>query len=351
MRKWLVMLFISVVVAGFSMNQESLRSIYSRPPAEWPKPNVDPGINWTELGVLPAGPLEGKIDSMRSMIELGKQLFFDNRLSGSLKISCGTCHQPELSWTDGVDRSLGHEGTINRRNAPSLQNVWFYNRLFWDGRSHSLEDQAFAPINSESEMHGDMRALPRNLKKVKGYLSMFEAAFGDPEIDPDRIGTALAIFQRTIKSRKSRFDEFLLGKRKALTNSEIRGLHLFRTKAGCMNCHHGPMFSDQGFHNNGFSRFDTSYYLLTHREEDKGKLRTPSLRDVNFTGPWMHDGSAKDLDKIIDWYNLQKYNNRLPLDPSIRQLGLKEREKKDLLAFLKAISAPPLEFNKPTRLE
>src|SRR5690606_15663775 len=305
MRKWVVILGImsfGAITVQFTsesfISAKKLRKLYSRPPAEWPAPSVDKSVSWKELGVLPPAPVKG--DSLRELVELGKTLFFDPRLSGSLTISCASCHVPELSWSDGRARSLGHEGTINKRNSPSLHNVWFYDRLFWDGRSRDLEDQSFGPINSESEMHGDMSELPRKLRRISGYPTLFEKAFGDEGIDPDRIASALANFQRTISGGESRFDRFLKGDKQAMSDQELRGLHLFRTKAGCMNCHNGPLFSDNTFHNNGFAGNDQGYYFVTHKEEDLGKFKTPSLRDVANTGPWMHDGSAATLEQVID---------------------------------------------------
>ncbi len=320
----------------------NLRKIYSRPPGEWPAPFVHDSVKWKELDVLPNPPGPPS----PAMVELGKTLFFEPRLSGSTQISCASCHIPSLSWADGREKSLGHEGQLNKRNSPSLHNVWFYKKLFWDGRSHSLEDQAFAPINSESEMHGDMRELPRNLRRIKGYAPLFERAYGDPGIDPDRIAGALAAFQRTIVSRKSRFDEFLEGNTKSLSNSELRGLHIFRTKAQCMNCHHGALFSDNSFHNNGFAGTDPGLYNLTHAETDRGKMKTPSLRDVMNTRPWMHDGKQDELLGIINTYN--KAEAIIGRDPLIQPLRLSKSERLDLLAFLTSISSPPLEFNKPS---
>lgn len=325
-------------------SDRKLRRIYAQSPDKWPAPAIDPGVAWAEIGALPPGPLQGKTDSLQSLLTLGKVLFFDPRISGSEKISCASCHQPELSWTDGKDRSLGHEGSVNKRNSPSLHNVWFYKRLFWDGRSSSLEDQAFAPINSESEMHGDMRELPRKLRRIPGYASLFDAAYGDPAIDPDRIAGALAAFQRTISSRKNRFDRFIEGDKDALASNELRGLHLFRTKARCMNCHNGPLFSDNDFHNTGFG--DVGLYHVTHKEEDQGRMKTPSLRDVTYTGPWLHDGSVKDLAEIINRYN-KAADTGSGIDKRLKPLSLTKNERKDLLAFLHAISAPPLEFEKP----
>ena len=343
---FVIVSFIAAIFLSLSFVKENLRSIYSKPPSQWPKPFIDEGIQWTELDVLPESPLEKQKDSLKHVIELGKALFFDERLSGSGKISCATCHQPELNWTDGKEKSLGHEGAVNKRNSPTIQNSWFYNRLFWDGRSRDLQDQAFAPLNSETEMHSEMPDIMRKLRRIKGYKELFKKAFDDEEIDPFVMTEAIATFEKTIVSRKSRFDIFLEGNKKALNNSEIRGLHLFRTKARCMNCHNGPLFSDNQFHNNGFSAGDEGHYRVSHKEEDKGKLKTPSLRDVARTGPWMHNGQLKNLEQIISRYNIAKFP---PGDssPLIQQLGLNTKEQKDLVAFLKAISAPPLEFIKP----
>lgn len=342
---------MAAVILSLSFTGESLRSIYSRPAAQWPRPYVDEGVKWTELGLLPSGPLEGKKDSLRHLIELGKTLFFDARLSGSGKISCATCHRPELHWTDAKEKSIGHEGAINKRNAPTIQNSWFYQRLFWDGRSKDLQDQAFAPINSETEMHSDMPDVMRKLRNVPGYRRMFERAFGDDQIDPDRMTEAIAVFEMTVSSRKSRFDEFLEGKKNALTKSELRGLHLFRTKARCMNCHNGPLFTDNRFHNNGFHQNgdpqnDKGYYQVTHLEQDLGKFKTPSLRDVVYTGPWMHNGMMHSIRDILLLYNKGANGNR-GADPMIRMLYLKGREIEDLEAFLKAISDLPPDFQKP----
>lgn len=346
MKKLLVILPLSgLVVFSLSFSKKYLRDIYSGPVSDWPVPFVDEGVNWKELGLLPESPVTKQRDSLKHIIELGKTLFFDTRLSGSGKISCATCHQPELNWADGKEKSIGHDGAINKRNSPTIQNSWFYKRLFWDGRSSDLQDQAFAPINSETEMHSEMPDVMRKLRKVNGYKELFKKAFGDEQIDPDRLTEAIAVFEKTIVSRKSRFDAFLEGNRKALTNSELRGMHLFRTKAKCMNCHSGPLFTDNRFHNSGFSGNDDGYYKVTHKDEDIGKFKTPSLRDVMKTGPWMHDGLQKDMSAIIEKFN----NSDLPAgkDKLIQPLGLTKREKKDLLAFLHAISAEPLEFQKP----
>lgn len=356
MKKWSIISCISLLVfslLSFVQIDEAgnkLRKIYSGPPSTWPAPLVSPGVQWKELAVLPTGPLAGKEDSLKHIIDLGKMLFFDTRLSGSGTISCGSCHQPELSWADGKAKSTGHQGAINKRNSPSLQNVWFYDKLFWDGRSKDLQDQAFAPINSETEMHSDMPDVMRQLRKITAYKEYFKKAFGDEEISPDRMTEAIATFEKTIVSAKTKFDRFLEGDKKALSISELKGLHLFRTKAGCMNCHNGPLFTDNKFHNNGFFskthyEKDKGLYMVTHKDQDLGKYKTPSLRNVTLTGPWMHDGSQ---DKLLDILVTYSKGGLESADPLIKPRRLSKREARDLIAFLGAISSPPIEFSKPS---
>jgi cytochrome c peroxidase len=185
--------------------------------------------------------------------------------------------------------------------------------------------------------------------KNKNYHELFKKAFGDDAITPDRLTEAIATFEKTIVSRKSRFDEFLAGKKDALDNRELRGLHLFRTKARCMNCHNGPLFSDNQFHSNGFFypgelESDKGLYIFSHREEDIGRFKTPSLRDVTRTGPWMHNGSMHSLSDILVIYGQGAvvHNDRL-----IYNTGLNKREIRDLVAFLETISARPVEFTRP----
>lgn len=351
-RTWTCMILLVIAVTFLAARSKTeirtnLRRLYSLPSDQWPRPNTDPGVNWTEIGPLPSRPVPD--ETMNARIELGKALFFDTRLSGSGKISCASCHQPSLSWTDGKERSIGHEGAINKRNSPTIQNTWFYTSLFWDGRARDLEDQAFAPINSESEMHQEMPALMRSIRNVEGYREMFLKAYGDEMINPETLTGALAAFERSIVSAESRFDRFMKGDRKALSNSELRGLHIFRTKAGCMNCHNGPLFTDNAFHRNGqvvdpgFEN-DQGRYKVTHLDEDLGKFRTPSLRDVMFTGPWMHDGSKSEISGILNTYNK---GGEGAASPHIRPLNLDKKELKDLEAFLKAISSPPVPFTPP----
>jgi cytochrome c peroxidase len=207
-----------------------------------------------------------------------------------------------------------------------------------------LQDQAFAPINSETEMHSEMPDVMRKLRKIKGYKELFKKAFGDEDIDPFRMTEAIATFEKTIVSGKTRFDEFLEGKKRALNNSELRGLHLFRTRAKCMNCHNGPLFTDNKFHKSVFATADAGFYVVSHKEEDEGKFKTPSLRDVVKTAPWGHNGSVSQLQNLLSIYNK---SSPFPQSSQRQNLNLTKKEINDLSAFLKAISTEPVKFQKP----
>ncbi|RDC55016.1 cytochrome-c peroxidase [Pedobacter chinensis] len=338
------------------LSVDSLRKVYSKPTDQWPKPTVDKDAVFQELGELPPSPVDLKNDSVKNVVELGKILFFDPRLSGSNQISCSSCHAPDLHWTDGRQVSVGHDHLTNIRNAPSLENVWFYKRLFWDGRAASLEEQAESPVAAHNEMHQDMKALPKKLNKIKGYQPYFAAAFGSKEITNKRIFESLATFQRSIVSRRTPFDRFLANDKKALSDQQLVGLHLFRTKARCINCHNGPLFTDNEFHNDGLTYYGRKYedlglYNVTKKPEDVGKFKTPGLRNVMKTAPWFHNGLFPDMDGVMNMYNVGMPNQRVrpeqvndPLLPKndklLKGLMLSKAEKDAVISFLDALSSP-----------
>lgn len=343
---------------------DSLRALYLRPPAEWPKPHVDKDIKWKELGVLPKPPVSLQSTEAKNMIALGKVLFYDPRLSGSNQISCISCHAPEMHWSDGRQVSLGHDQTANSRNAPSLENVWYYQKLFWDGRVKDLEEQLIGPISSAIEMHQDFQALPEKLTKIKGYLPLFQKAFGDQKITGQRIAKALATYQLTFTSRKSDFDYFLEGNAKRLTDQQIEGLHLFRTKARCMNCHNGPLFTDNDFHNVGLTYYgrnkyqDLGRYQITHNPADVGKFKTPGLRNVLNTKPWFHNGLFTNIEGVIAMYNngmpqpkpkADQLNDPLfpKTDVHIQKLNMTKTEQEALIAFLGSITTEAWRISPP----
>lgn len=281
-------------------------------------------------------------------IELGKKLFFDPRLSGDNKMSCATCHMPDKFFGDAAAVSLGADGRRLKRNTQTCLNVGFFDKLFWDGRADSLEDQALAPIESPQEMNQDLDELERELSSIPGYVVAFNTVFGTT---PNRSGIAkaLAAFQRTLVCEPSPFDKFLEGDKKALSAEARLGLELFRGEAGCIECHHGPLLSDGEFYRLGVSGTDLGRANVTDKNDDRYRFRTPSLRNVADTGPYMHDGSMKTLDDVVMFYYRgipDEVAGRLPTDTSAL-VGQSVTEIGPLVAFLKSLSGKPPKISAP----
>ncbi len=334
---------------------DSIRALYQRPSKEWPRPFVDDSIRWQELTALPVSPYS-RDSSLKEMAGLGKYLFFDPRLSGSNQISCASCHEPELGWSNGRTVGIGHDHQLGSRNVPSLFNAWYFKKFFWDGRADSLEQQAVAPISNELEMHEFPGKLEEELAEIPYYKEKFAQVFGKKAgISLNHIMKAIATYEKTISSRSAAFDLFMIGRYGAMTDQQVWGLHLFRTKARCMNCHNGPMFTDQEFHNIGLSYYgrkfeDLGLYKITHKKEDVGKFKTPSLRDVALTRPWMHNGLFDDLQGIVNLYDIggartkrkaeQVADTLFPeTSPILKPLQLTKEEKEAVVAFLHSISS------------
>lgn len=335
-----------------------LRAAYAKPSAQWPKPNVDPDVKFVELGVVPASVFPATNPFSKEKAELGKLLFFDPRLSGSGQIACASCHDPDLGWADGRTTSFGHSRTSLRRNAPSTLNISHATRLFWDGRAASLEEQATAVVLNQDEMRNDAATAAARLRKIPAYPALFKSAFGDDTISLERAARAIATFERTIVSRPNKFDAFLKGRNDALSDSAVRGLHLFRTAARCVNCHLGPTLSDNLFHNDNLTYYgrkfeDLGRYAVTKVPADIGRFKTPSLRNISRTGPYMHNGLFPHLEGVLRAYNAgmgvirrkpeQKDDPLFPQkSPHLRSLGLNEHDLADLRAFLESLAEVPL---------
>lgn len=365
----------SVVAFSFfkaNTNEEydvaKLRQLYSSGDAtKWPKAIVDKNVvNFTDIGVLGEVPYPADNQPNEAKRELGKLLFYDPRLSVSNQIACASCHDPQLGWGDGKRVAFGHDRQLGKRNVMTIFNTAFYKKLFWDGRARSLEDQARFPVADHLEMNLDTKEMEKKVQQFAGYKPLFKNAFGSETINLETILKAIATFERTVVSPKSRFDLFITGNAAALKDDEVVGLHLFRTKAGCINCHNSPLFSDNQFHNDGQTLFgsvneDLGLYNVTKNKADVGKFRTPSLREVVSTGPWMHHGNFPTLLDVIHFYNngnpapiQKKYqgtarDSLLPTtSPILKKLDLTDTEKQQLLAFLQSITAKPKRLNPPT---
>lgn len=283
-------------------------------------------------------------------IALGKTLFFEKKLSANNTQSCANCHNPNLAFTDGRQFSLGIDQIQGTRNAMPLFNLaWNYDdKFFWDGRELGLEQQSFDPITNPIEMHETLNNVVQKLQQDTKYPPLFERAFGTPTIDSVRISKALAQFERTIISANSKFDQYLLGDA-TLSPEELEGFNIFmdENRGDCFHCHgneNNPLWTDNKFHNNGLDATPTDLGLAiaTGDPNDNGKFRTPSLRNLAFTAPYMHDGRFETLDDVINHYSegLQNSPTIDPLMKKVTQGGvqLTETDKSNLKAFLLSLS-------------
>jgi cytochrome c peroxidase len=344
---------VQVGRAGGDPIATELRALYSGPPSTWPAPEIDEGVAFVELGRVerPAPPDDPR---HQARVDLGQTLFFDARLSGPGQMACASCHEAELGWGDGRATSFGHGFQPLARNAPSILNAAFGTSFFWDGRAETLEDQALAVFENQDEMHASVDHVVATVSSSRGYRARFAAAFGDDEPTIERVLRAIAAFERTVVSDGSAaFDRFLAGESEALDDAAVRGLHLFRTKARCANCHHGPLLTDGGFHDLGLSYYgrkfeDLGRYRVTGDPADVGRFKTPSLRNVARTAPYMHNGLFA-LDGVLNMYSAGMATLRRkpeqaddPLFPTksplLKELDLDAGEKADVIAFLEALT-------------
>jgi len=285
-------------------------------------------------------------------IKLGRKLFYDPILSGDGTQACASCHNPQLSFTDPNRFSIGIDGIAGTRNAMPLYNMaWNFNqKFFWDGRAISVEDQALGPVENPIEMHNTWENAVASLQATSSYPQLFSEAFGTSTIDKSLVVKAIAQFERTLISANSKFDNYLLGNA-SLTPSEANGLNVFldETRGDCFHCHgnpNNPLWTDNIFHNNGLDATITDRGLgdITGDPRDFGLFKSPSLRNLAFSAPYMHDGRFITLDEVINHYSEGLvYSETIdPLMKKIAQGGvqLSEADKADLKAFLLSLSDP-----------
>ncbi|MBL0059440.1 MAG: cytochrome-c peroxidase [Elusimicrobia bacterium] len=283
-------------------------------------------------------------------VALGKALYFDTRLSADKTVSCATCHNPKKGWTDQAPVSTGIRGQKGARSAPSVLNSAYYDKQFWDGRAPSLEEQAKGPIQNPIEMGNTHEAAVATLRGIPGYGPLFEQAFGSSEITIDRVAQAIASFERTVLTGNSPYDLYEAGDKKALSASAQRGLKLFFGKANCSVCHTGFNFSNSDFHNIGVGMTAKDPDLGREKETKdmahRGAFKTPTLRNLAHTAPYMHDGSEKTLESVVEYYNKGGFPNPWR-DKEMKPLGLTKAEKKDLVNFLKSLNGDKVEIKAP----
>jgi cytochrome c peroxidase len=308
---------------------------------------------------IPKGlpPIEHPADNppTTEKIALGKQLFFDGRLSRDNKVSCASCHDPAKGYSNGERFATGVDGKIGGRSAPSVINAAYYRFQFWDGREPSLEKQALGPIQNPIEMTMKLKDVVEKLNKIDGYREQFQKVF-KTDVTSDGIAKAIAAYERTILSGNAPYDQFKAGDKKALSEDAQRGMKLFFSKARCSACHAGANFSDNGFHNVGIGYGkdgkpkDIGRFAVSNLPEDTGSFKTPTLREIARTAPYMHDGSLKTLEEVVEHYNKGGVKNP-QLDEEIFPLKLTADEKKDLVTFLKeGLSSKDYPLHKPPEL-
>lgn len=320
------------------------------------------------LATLPPVPVPADNPQTADKIALGKQLFFDDRLSGNGSMGCAQCHRPDLGWGTGSPISFGYPGTTHWRNSQTILNSAYYNKLFWDGAVTSLETQAPAAAGGAVAGNGDDSMMEMRLAFVPEYRAAFKKIFGTEYPMIWDAWRAISAYQRTVvtDAKKVPFDRFLAGDKAAMSDAAKRGMALYDGKAGCIACHNGPLASDQKFYRTGVTEakefgtdetqqitfrwevyqkgvsektyrtatVDHGLYYVTKRDVDIGRWRTPSLRELKWTGPYMHNGMLETLADVVDFYD----KGGGPGAEKLKPLGLSTQEKADLVAFLEALS-------------
>jgi cytochrome c peroxidase len=293
---------------------------------------------------VPAGfpAVEYPEDNMptKRRVELGRRLFYDARLSEDGSLHCGSCHVLSAAFTDGRTTSVGLGGISGKRNAPTLVNLAWMKRLLMEGGVPTLETQALVPLHDSLEMASSIMPILARLNADQYLRTLAKAAYGRDTIDAFVVTRALACFQRTFMSGDGRYDRYKQGRKDQMNEKEVRGMELFFSeKTNCSQCHSGVFFTDMDYHNIGLSQDydDEGKARATHRQEDIGRFKTPTLRNIQITGPYMHDGSMASLEEVIAFYNGggRQHPNK---DTRIRALGLSEQEQSDLIAFLTTLT-------------
>lgn len=332
---------VSVVLANTSVSAEPLR-----PKAEdWMTPNGED----LETFLRPAEVPQGKNNrSTPARIELGKRLFFDPRLSGSNFISCATCHNPALGWSDGQPTAIGHGMQVLGRATPTILNTAYQRVQFWDGRASTLEEQALGPIVAAGEMNQPLDELVAELKAIPGYVEMFATAYPGEGIAAETIAKAIAAFERTVIAGESDFDRWLTGVEGAMSKEALWGFVVFKGKGNCTACHSGHNFTDDKFHNIGLKGVENpGRYAIEPKEALKGAFKTPTLRDVALTAPYMHNGAYATLEEVIEHYDAGGFKNAGTPSQDMKPLNLSKADKKALVVFLKALTGDPAEVTVP----
>jgi len=331
---FVVMLFANTALVKDTLGQNRHPSL---PPDHLP---IVLDLNHIPLGLGANRNIPADNPLTTEKVALGRRLFFDPILSANRQVSCASCHLPKLHFASPDPLAIGIRGQLGQRHAPTLVNRTYGTSFFWDGRAKTLEDQALQPIENSLELGFSIDGALKRLRQDQQYDQLFQAAFPDGTTRTN-LAKALASFQRVLLSGNSPVDRFLAGDFKALNDSQRQGMWLFDSRAGCWKCHSGPNFTDEQFHNTGVSWHksppDRGLFNATKQKTDQGKFKTPSLRNISETRPYMHDGSISSLWPVIEFYNQGGIDNPY-LDPAMKPLQLTTDEIVHLIEFLKALN-------------
>jgi cytochrome c peroxidase len=314
----------------------------------------DDASKWLRPAEVPQ-PKDNQLTKER--IELGKLLYFDTRLSSSDAISCATCHHPQRGWTDlsPVPKAVGHEGRTGPRNSPTVLNSAYQRHQFWDGRAKSLEEQALGPIEADVEMNMPLEVLIPKLNKIEGYKKLFKEAYPESNgvITEEYLAKAIASFERTAVSQEAPFDKFIKGDKSAISEEAQEGFKLFTGKANCVSCHEGFNFTDGSFHNLGMHDGELvgkelGRYLVKRRAAWYGVFKTPTLRDVAKSHPYMHDGSVKTLEEASIICNEGRFPNAKNISTQMPRADLSRDDISKIVTFMETLSGPDVPVDIPT---
>ncbi|MFK5938434.1 MAG: cytochrome c peroxidase [Sulfurimonas sp.] len=308
---------------------------------------------WLRPSEVPQ-PKDNKLTPER--IQLGKLLYFDVRLSASQKVSCATCHHPKRGWTDLVPVAKAIGAGRGPRNSPTILNSAYQNRQFWDGRARTLEQQALGPIEADVEMNMPLEVLIPKLNKINGYVALFEKAYPGEGVTQKSLAKAIASFERTVVSTTAPFDRYAMGDKAAISKEAKQGFELFKSKAHCVDCHDGFNLSDGSFHNIGLKDGELhgkelGRYLTKRRAAWYGVMKTPTLRDITKSGPYMHDGSVKTLTEAITiCASGGRYSHNVKNKSTyIVDRKLTQTEVAHLKTFLETLVGPDMKLTIPTK--
>ncbi|MEZ9520882.1 cytochrome-c peroxidase [Vibrio splendidus] len=351
-----------------------------------------PNVVYAKVQLEPLGEVPVLADNKQTpeKIELGKILFYDGRLSGDTTSPCAGCHIQSQGWGFPDDLSMGYPGTVHWRNSQTIINAAYYDKFFWAGSAMSLEAQAKDAAKGAVAGNGEDDIMEARLALVPEYVERFKRVFGDDTPKIHNAWRAIAAFERTMVQRDTPIDNYLLGDKTALSESQLKGKALFEGKANCIACHNGALASDQKFYNIGVppspwwdddglaqitfrfelyskgvteemyrtTKADPGAYFRAKRKEMLGKFRTPSLRYTKYTAPYMHNGTIPTLEAVIDFYDRggvadDGRTTGYPQTKSalIQPLGLTEQDKKNLLSFIEAFSGEQIFIEEPTITE